>query len=54
MYMPGFPQDYKKRGAVIEHCTCKNNHVHREPFSDIERKKEVAKMYIHAGIPPGL
>ena len=29
---------------MIEHCTCKNNHVHREPFSDIERKKEVAKM----------
>ena len=26
-------------------CKCKNNHnhVHRAPFSDIERKKEVAK-----------
>ena len=22
--------------------TCMNNHVHRAPFSDIERKKEVA------------
>ena len=28
---------------VMYICVCMNNHVHRAPFLDIERKKEVAK-----------
>ena len=30
-----------------------NNHVHRAPFSDIERKKEVAKSKVHAVVDYG-
>ena len=33
---------YESIGICFD-CTYINNHVHRAPFSDIERKKEVAK-----------
>ena len=45
LQLSGESQNQRQISCYYIHCvqSCMNNHVYRTPFSNIERKKEVAK-----------